>query len=854
MGVPTEPSENSDASAGLQPVGEGKSASSNSGGCEAANAVAPDGGAGEATLGKDGVLDENANVDFKVERPQLDALTDDREEEASNKDKEQSAISRDDTTLSTTDTMKEGEGQATMTPNSGEDSMDVTRDDTTLSTADTTKDGEGQATMTPNSGEDSMDVTRNDTTLSTADTMKEGEGQATMTPNSGEDTMKEGEGQSTMTPNSGEGEEEEDEEEDISEMTLEERRDMWEAVREGDIELLEDLLEKPNAEIRMIYFEENLVMTALRAGQLEMAEFLLDNGVDHNYCATLLDPGSLQGHSKSRKSMEFYEYSCRQMAYDKNYMDIVEIIDVFNGRLFPGVKPRERVPRFRRPPTTVSTSGSDGGSSGDESDVTREEGGGGERGVRMGDEASSSGFAEDGQSVKKRRRKKKKKKQAGEGGEEVRGLEEPNSPSERKRSRQRDSGKPPSIDTEADQLDSVSSPGRQSGRGGGSSSGAWEELTDRSRGTVKSSTGTTEDRDTVVNDEGYETMSPSPNHYLAQQQQMPLQPRFQPPSIPVKPTKAFLALRRTQDAHRHHCIPAKYNEARPLHWTKVKAPGSYQAESPLWHQPAAPSSSSSFSLSMKLPPPTPAGTPTTTSMLSPRSRIEPRSEGRTSIVSTIEICTGEVTKPKILKPSQRLSASSKPAGLLPSSSDGTKSTPSSASKSSATSSPADRAYPLKLKVPSYMHMTTSCFVKRRLEPNFTSTYTSLDFVEPSPRPNANARTAGDSASRGCGSAKLESASRISRVGEDRVPGSLVARKSTNSLLSNGSVSSFPSVTDVGSPNLAAFTRKKAQWVGGSGYDDVMYQHRNSAPNIRNKSSVFQTPKVTPTVPSNMRYP
>ena len=37
-----------------------------------------------------------------------------------------------------------------------------------------------------------------------------------------------------------------------------------------------------------VQFNENLLMTALRAEQLEMAEFLLDNGVDRHFTTTLL--------------------------------------------------------------------------------------------------------------------------------------------------------------------------------------------------------------------------------------------------------------------------------------------------------------------------------------------------------------------------------------------------------------------------------------------------------------------------------------------------------------------------------------------------------------------------------------
>ncbi|XP_050413417.1 uncharacterized protein LOC126827889 [Patella vulgata] len=139
-----------------------------------------------------------------------------------------------------------------------------------------------------------------------------------------------------------------DEDEVDDEMTLEEKQSMYTAVKLGDIDRLEELLEKPNGDIKMIMYNENLIMTAIRNDQEEMAEFLLDNGADPNY--TLLLIGNPEA---GLASIEKYEYTCRQMAYDHGMYNIVEIIDVMNNDLFPGVKPRHRTPRYRRekPPT-----------------------------------------------------------------------------------------------------------------------------------------------------------------------------------------------------------------------------------------------------------------------------------------------------------------------------------------------------------------------------------------------------------------------------------------------------------------------------------------------------------------------
>ncbi|KAL8569892.1 hypothetical protein ACOMHN_014112 [Nucella lapillus] len=724
------------------------------------------------------VLDENANEDFKVEKLQLNELT-------------------------------------------GEDGAQ--------DSAKPAADGKDNVT----SLSDQHDVTAGDMAAPMTN------GSDLLTPQDGEQSER------------GEQEEEggEEEEEEPPEMTAEERKEMHEAVKAGDIDLLEDLLDKPNADINMVYFGDNLLVTALRSDQLEMAEFLLDNGVDPNFAAAIVHMGSQGSSGKSSQKkgngLEVYRYPCRQMAYDKGYLDIVEIIDVLNGRLFPGLKPSQRFPRYRRPPPTPTRSStpftattdtsSSSSSSGDESDisgVSRSSVGGG--GEDVGEREPDTSWAMPGEKEggllsvpTKRTKKTKKKKKTNE--EEVGGGEEPQS--------EKDSGVPESRKTKSRrkgeervvEKDGASSrAGDEDGASGSSrrsglSRGGEGNLTDRSKATTRSSSERTKEEEVGggemgVNDEGYETMSPCPSHpsyARGQQQQQQQGSRFQPPSILVKPNKAFLALRRTTDTHRQHCIPAKYNEARPLQWRKVRSSGSYQAESPLWHrQPSA--------LSPKLPPPTPAGTPTTVCMLSPRSGVQSRSSTSASLVSTVELSAGNVTKPKILNPSSRV-ASGKSSVTAPStvSSAGTFSSSSSLPSTIPPSSP-DRLYPLQMKVPSYMRMTTSCYVKRRLEPSFTSSYTSLDFVEPTPfsllrRPSG------------------ESAARTGRVsGEDSAG---LSRKSASPALS-GRSGSLPLVLDVGPSASPSLSRKKGYGVGG------LNRGGETVPNIRNNSSVLQTSKLT----------
>ncbi|XP_061195411.1 uncharacterized protein LOC133203656 [Saccostrea echinata] len=137
------------------------------------------------------------------------------------------------------------------------------------------------------------------------------------------------------------------EEEEDTEMTHEEKEDMYNAVRNGEYLLFQDLLDKKNADINMLWYRENLLMVAMRAQQMEMVEFLIDNGIDYNYETTLLD---LKDREKTGKRLFQYKLSCRQMAYELDLLNVVEMIDVKNNQIHKYYKITPRVPRMRRPP------------------------------------------------------------------------------------------------------------------------------------------------------------------------------------------------------------------------------------------------------------------------------------------------------------------------------------------------------------------------------------------------------------------------------------------------------------------------------------------------------------------------
>ncbi|KAH3893375.1 uncharacterized protein LOC127859949 [Dreissena polymorpha] len=139
-------------------------------------------------------------------------------------------------------------------------------------------------------------------------------------------------------------EDEDDDEPDCCEMTFKEKTAIVQAVREGDVDLLETLLEKKNADINMTWYGENLLMVAIRSRQVEVGRFLVDNGVDRFYMHKLVDVNPNDGIS-------MHTVDARQMAYDTELQEIVEYLDYKSNCLFPFIKPKINDFRLRQPIT-----------------------------------------------------------------------------------------------------------------------------------------------------------------------------------------------------------------------------------------------------------------------------------------------------------------------------------------------------------------------------------------------------------------------------------------------------------------------------------------------------------------------
>jgi hypothetical protein len=127
-------------------------------------------------------------------------------------------------------------------------------------------------------------------------------------------------------------------------MTSPEKEMLYRAVQSGDIDLVDELMfQLPTVDINMTWFCENLLMAALRSRQSAMAIFLLDNGIDHNYSTARIDTATCRNYVA-----DFYPISCRQMAYELDMHDVVDVIDELNDELWPKAKKTERMKRLRR--------------------------------------------------------------------------------------------------------------------------------------------------------------------------------------------------------------------------------------------------------------------------------------------------------------------------------------------------------------------------------------------------------------------------------------------------------------------------------------------------------------------------
>lgn len=95
------------------------------------------------------------------------------------------------------------------------------------------------------------------------------------------------------------------------------------AVMRGDINEVEFILESSDADINLTWFSENLLMVAIRAHKESMAEFLITKGINVSHEIELKE-------FTEEAPINYYKYSCRDMAFDYGLYNIINLIDIFN--------------------------------------------------------------------------------------------------------------------------------------------------------------------------------------------------------------------------------------------------------------------------------------------------------------------------------------------------------------------------------------------------------------------------------------------------------------------------------------------------------------------------------------------
>lgn len=138
-------------------------------------------------------------------------------------------------------------------------------------------------------------------------------------------------------------EEDEEDVEDCCEMTAKQKQRLVEAVREGDVGRLQELMQMRNASLDMLWFGESLLTVAVRAGQEEMALFLMDNGADWRFKTRLVEKAD-------NGDVKVYDKTIRQLAYEQDLMNIVELLDFKTNNIFPFISPpRDRTLHLLEP-------------------------------------------------------------------------------------------------------------------------------------------------------------------------------------------------------------------------------------------------------------------------------------------------------------------------------------------------------------------------------------------------------------------------------------------------------------------------------------------------------------------------
>ncbi|CAF0892623.1 unnamed protein product [Rotaria sp. Silwood1] len=122
---------------------------------------------------------------------------------------------------------------------------------------------------------------------------------------------------------------------ETSSLTPEQIEEFFQATEDGSIERLERLFnEKKNADPNMTRFTESLLMAAIRRQRHEVAEYLIDQlEVNVKYAADLHE-----FRFRTNNPIRERTFSCRDLAYEKGMMELVDLIDITNEEVTPNIK------------------------------------------------------------------------------------------------------------------------------------------------------------------------------------------------------------------------------------------------------------------------------------------------------------------------------------------------------------------------------------------------------------------------------------------------------------------------------------------------------------------------------------
>ncbi|CAF1383845.1 unnamed protein product [Rotaria sordida] len=118
-------------------------------------------------------------------------------------------------------------------------------------------------------------------------------------------------------------------------LTPEQIEEFFQATEDGSIERLERLFnEHKNADPNMTRFTESLLMAAIRRQRNEVAEYLIDQlEVNVKHAADLHEFRFRTNYPIRQRT-----FTCRDLAYEKGMMELVDLIDMTNDEVTPNIK------------------------------------------------------------------------------------------------------------------------------------------------------------------------------------------------------------------------------------------------------------------------------------------------------------------------------------------------------------------------------------------------------------------------------------------------------------------------------------------------------------------------------------